>query len=845
MALINFYTKEDEASEYTLDVINHDGTAIDWILKNIPKGQNFSVYKDNLSKEHEISRDYEQISQADEVSVFLLPSGGIVIAGYIIAAILVVVALNAKPAALPNVNRSQQSPNNSLSDRNNRARPNQRIVDVCGKIKSIPDVLSREYSRFVDDIEVRIGYYCVARNNLVIEDIKEGDTSISDIQGSSAGVYGANRSPNDGIPPDIQIGEEINEPVYGVTQSADAIGQVLTASNANTLILTSTTRAFKAGYITSTSQDFTDNFDVGDIVNIVSCYVFLLHPGGGGVFHQFGQLTHLVTEIEPGKITFDITDDPSWDDIVDTENIIDGHGGVPKIEQITDIFVGPFKMTSFKVSKLLVSVNAINGMYKENSGGRSRASVDYNVIYQKLDDTGQPIGQPTTVPQTITGKNSNQKGLTTEIDLGGLTFIQWSVERVTLLDFDFNGTVVDEIKLNSVFGLSNIDKEHFGNVTTIQTKRTNEFLTAATKTPELNCIATELVQKYEGGTFATVYTPNTQATQSLIRLALDPYIGRRVAGELDLDLLVSLQDECETYFSSTNAGQFNYSFDSTSLSAQETFMSIGKAAFITLWREGRVLKGWFESPQSVPSMVFTHRSKQPNAETWNRKRNTSDTKDSIEFIYTDDVTYKKETLFFPTDRSGTNPNRVELPGIKGIELANWHMMRLFNKQKYQEITVDFGATAEGRFVKPQSLISVVKGSRVYTYDGYVVAVNGLDLTLSQDVVFTAGDSHSIILKKRDGSTESILVFETAFKNVVQLLGLPSETIYTDNDALKTEFSFGNEARLDAQLMIAQEIAPSGDQYVKIKAINYSSLYYQNDSDVTGGAFSSGFDSGFS
>jgi predicted phage tail protein len=244
-------------------------------------------------------------------------------------------------------------------------------------------------------------------------------------------------------------------------------------------------------------------------------------------------------------------------------------------------------------------------------------------------------------------------------------------------------------------------------------------------------------------------------------------------------------------------------------------------------------------------MVFTHRSKQPNAETWNRKRNTSDAKDSIEFVYTDEVTYKKETLFFPADRSGTNPNRVELTGIKGKELANWHMMRLFNKQKYQEITVDFGATSEGRFVKPQSLISVVKGSRVYTYDGYVVAVSGLLLTLSQDLVFTPNDGHSIILKKRDGSTESILVFENEFKNVVKLIELPSEEIYTGNDALKTEFSFGNEARLDAQLMIAQEIAPSGDQYVKIKAINYSPLYYQDDGVVTGTAFSNGFDGGFS
>jgi len=849
MALINFYTKKDDASEYNLEVINHDGTAVDWILKNIHKGQNFSVYKDNLSKEHEISRDFEQIKSASEISVFLLPSSAIAVA-YVIAAVLVVAALTIKPAALPNLNRSQQSPNNSLSDRNNRARPNQRIVDVCGKIKSIPDILSREYSRFVDDIEVRVGYYCVARNNLVIEDIKEGNTLLADVQGSSAGVYGANKSPNqkingERIIPDKQIGDLIKEDVFGVTQSADAIGQVLTPNNLNTLVLTSDARAFQDGHITTNSQDFRENFEVGDIVNLVNFYVSV--PDGEEGFDniQFGQLTNTVTEVSETIMRFDISDDPSWGEIDPEHPLILVDSFSTKIEQITDVLIGPFKMTSFKVSRLLVNVTALNGMYKENSTGWSRATVEYAVMYQKLDDNGQPIGVLTTDPQTITGRNSNKKGSTTDIDMGAPAFVEWSVKRVTPLDFDFNGNVIDEIKLNSVFGLINTDKLEFGNVTTIQTKRTNEFLTTATKTPELNCVVTELVQKYDNGAFATEYTPNTQAIQSLIRLALDPYIGRRSKGELDLDLLVSLQDECETYFGTDNAGQFNYSFDSTSLSAQETFMSTAKAAFITLWREGRILKGFFESPQSVPAMVFTHRSKQPNAETWNRKRNTSDSKDSIEFVYTDDTTYDKETLFFPADRSGVNPNRVELTGIKGKEQANWHMMRIFNKQKYQEIIVDFGATAEGRFVKPQSLISVVKGSRVFTFDGYVVAVNGLELTLSQDLVFTAGDAHSIILKKRDGSTESMLVTATEFKNVVTLIELPSELIYTGNDALKTEFSFGNEARLDAQLMIAQEIAPSGDQYVKIKAINYSPLYYQNDSDVTGSSFNLGFDLGFS
>ena len=849
MAIINFYTKKDAETEYNLDVVNYDGSAVGWILSNIKQGENFSVYEGSLSQDHEISRDFERLATTNEVSVFLLPGSGVEIA-YVVAAVLVVATLLVKPAALPNLNRSQQSPNNSLSDRNNKARPNQRIVDLGGKDKMIPDVLSLEYWYYVDDVEQRIGYYCVARNNLLIEDIKEGDTLISDIEGASAGVYNAFNSPNKLAPnnsvPDIIIGDLINEQVHSVTQSPDATGQTLKPNNINTLRLPSGSKAFPTGYITIPDGDdsFINNYQVGDTVNLNNVKIDNDESSENPQILSIGENTHTVTAVEALKITFDISDDSSWGDILlSRERILIRYD--PEVQELTDVLIGPFKMTSFKVNRLLVNVNALNGIYKENSGGRSAATVEYNVNYQKLDDEGNTVGPLITTLESITGKSSAGKGLTTDIDLGGETFVQWSVERITPIDFDFDGSIVDEIKVKSVFGLGNIDKADFGNVTTIQTKRSNEFLTTATKTPELNCIATELVQKYEGnGVFSTAFTPNTQAMQTLIRFALDPFIGRRSVSELDLDLLLLIQSECETYFGDNKAGQFNYSFDSTSLNAQETFMSIAKAAFITLWREGRVLKGWFESPQSIPSMVFTHKSKQPDAETWSRKRKTSDSKDSIEFVYTDDSTYTKETLFFPEDQSGVNPERVELPGIKGLTQATWHMMRTYNKSLYQEITVDFGATAEGRFVKPNNLISVVKGTRVYTYDGYVVATDGLLITLSQDVVFTPNDEHSVVLKKRDGSTESILVFETEYKNVVRLIELPTEAIYTGNDALKTEFSFGNEARLSGQMMVPTEIAPGGDSYVKIKAVNYSSLYYSGDSDQPERAFSSGFNEGF-
>jgi hypothetical protein len=851
VAIINFYTRQPDSKEFDLDVIEHDGTALSWLLANIEQGENFKVYEGDINRENEITEDARRIHESTEISVFIAPSADPLTIAVFVVAVLAVVLLAPKIAPPSNVNRNQQSPNNKLSNRNNVPRPNQRIVDVAGKIKSIPDVIQLEFARYENNVEVRIGFYGVARNQLLIEDVKDGDSLISDIEGAAAGVYEPFKSPNNASP-DIQIGDPINEPVVGVYQSSDAIGQTLKAPNSEELELFANTAeiitvANSAGYLEEAtgSTDFAASFEAGDEVDLINIY----STKSQGLF-RIGDLTHTVIAVTKERITFDITGDPSWGDILGGEQdmTVLGQARAFIIKITEENILGKFKVSSIKIDKLLVNVYAQNGMYKEGAGGRQQASVDYDVFYQKLADDGQtPVGPETSVRQTITGRNADEKGITTEIDLVSPTFVQFWLARVTPLDFEFEGNIVDEIKLKDVFGLFDIDKTEFGNITTIQTKRSAVSRATAIRNPELNCIATELVNKYEGaGVFNPALTPNTQAMQSLIRMALDPNIGRREQAEIDLDMLLATQAEIELYFQIGEAGQFSYSFDSTQISAQETFFLIGQAAFTTLWREGRVLKSLFEKPQTVPSMVFTHRSKQPGAETWNRKVSGTDKKDSIEFIYTDDKLHTQETLYFPANRSGVNPLRVEMPGVKGLSQATWHMMRRYNKLLYQEIDVDFGATQEGRFVKPKRLISVVKGSRVLTSDGYTLDVTGLLVTLSQEVSFAPGDDHFLVLKQRDGATESVLVTETENKRVVQLGQLPSEAIYTGNDSLKTEFSFGSESRLSGQLMLPEEISPTDKSYVKIKAINYTDLYYADDPvqpELT--AFSSGFDSGFS
>jgi hypothetical protein len=871
LAIITLYKRDEESHEYQGEEIAFNGFAFEWIVENISKGENFAVYDGAICDENEISKT-DKMKTSKSVSIVMLPAGTLAIA--VVVALVVsaaVVLLTPKPDALGNVNRQQGSPNNELSNRRNRARPNQRIVDFVGESESIPDVIQKEFARYnASKREERIGAYAVGRKRLDIARLRDADNLISDTIGSQAQIYYPFKSPNNSAPDVVVNPNEplINENVVGVYQSTVAIGQTLKAPAVVTFDIGSngTIAVDKAGgfaWIIDPDMTYTD-YPIGSKIELSDVWIELepatpslasanLHLGTSGDLevsgNAFGQLEFLIN-LAPEflEIPLDYTNYA----ILEEKNA-NPTGVPPNITILTPEVISPevfdgdtYKITSVKVDRLLANIYCPNGLYKRSSGDKENVRVGFALAYWRLTKNSlgeyNRSGSLQIVDGELTDKTDDQIGYTIEVDLGAATYIEWYVYRTTFEDVDYNGTVVDVIKLKDLFGLYDIDRTDFGDITMIQTKRTQVEQVTAIANPEVNCIATEMIYKYlGGGTFDTVLTKNTQAMQSLISKALDPKIGRMTVDELDLELLLQTQSEIETYYQNIKAGQCSYSFDSTNTTAQETFTLIANAVSCILWREGRLLKSWFESPQSIPQMVFTHRSKEPNSETWNR--NFKQDKDGVSFKYIDEVTYNQEVLIHPP--GALNPKTFEVPGIKGIELATWRMKREWNKLVSQRVTVDFTAKEEGRFVKPNRLISVVKGSRVGSTDGYVMNVNALTIELSQEVEFTAGDDHFIIFKKRDGSTQSIQCTETAIKRIVNLLFAPSEALYTGNSALKTEFSFGNEARLSGQLMMPQTIDASEKNSTRISAVNYSDDYYKNDPDqIIQSAFSAGFSNGF-
>lgn len=157
---------------------------------------------------------------------------------------------------------SAPSSNNSLSDRSNKARPNSRIPDIFGQVRSIPDLIAMPYRVYENNVEIEIAYMCVGRGEYELDDIRDGDTYLSSIAGAGATFYGPNSSPNSGSP-QLQIGSSITQDLYSAVKLNEVNGQTLKPPNSNAIKGSGNIRFNTPNIIEGAGVDFTDKFEEG------------------------------------------------------------------------------------------------------------------------------------------------------------------------------------------------------------------------------------------------------------------------------------------------------------------------------------------------------------------------------------------------------------------------------------------------------------------------------------------------------------------------------------------------------------------------------------------------------
>lgn len=850
MALILHYTRNEDG---TFDRKRYNVPPMEYVVANIPDGVPVRIYRGEIGDDTDVTENFEALKEDDVFHIIEGAGGGGGFLGKLLDPLGVLkfvtklISPSQKTPKTSLANQQAESPNNSLTDRNNKPRPYERSYDICGRVQTIPNDLMTTYKVFNDaGVVVEYGYYDAGRGYLDIkaEDITDGDTKVQEITGTSVAVYAPFTSPNNTNTPQLLVGDPINQNLYITIASNEVDGAVLKAQN-DIRVNPSDTGEISLQGATGVVRDntgdsaFSEILSVGDIAvfnlilvkdvaNVSGSYTvtyvddFEVRVAAGGMLSEWQKLPSGFTPLTQGT--------EAW---ISPSNTYD--------KSLTDWTT----LNRLEVERVVANIAAANGMYKDN-GSKLRTSVTVELQYQLLDETGVPYGDVYSKQAVISGRSADYTGVTIYADLPMRSKVRVRARRVTDLDLSFEGTVVDEVSYINLYGQVRDTTPHYGNRTTVHSARKQTPRAAEIKQPQLRMIATEMVYKYLGnGVFDTVMTPNTQAIQSLIRLARDPAVGNLNLTTSNMDKLLATQTEIENYFGNAEAGQFCYTFDDYKMTMQDIISTIADAIFCTPYRKGQDILLDFERPRMGPEMVFTHRSKTTASEKWTRTFNDAQVYDSLKFSYIDPDTNVKETISIPAE-GGVNTETYDSKGIRNYRQAYWAAYRRYQKNLLKKVTVSFTATEEGVFVLPGRAISVVKGSRVAPQDGYVVAVNGLTLTLSQPVTFTPGDDHSLILKKRDGGVQSVAVVPGSHDREVVMLSAPQEAIYTGNSALKTEFSFGNEARHNAQMILVSTVDPGDDRTVKITGVNYEADFYKYDGVAPfGSGFSGGSSNGFS
>lgn len=197
------------------------------------------IFEGQPSLENEITGDFEAIWYASAPEYVVLETPGeaagltAFAAQFLVTAALTVaqIIMAPTPQALPNVNRTQQSPNNALGARENQVRMLQRVEDIYGAVKAIPSLLMPTYFKYRNNQRIEYSYLCVGRGYYDISDVRDGDTEVGSITGASIAVYRPFHSPNDGTAPQLQIGPSIIDKIVSVRRSVETDGFTLRAEN--------------------------------------------------------------------------------------------------------------------------------------------------------------------------------------------------------------------------------------------------------------------------------------------------------------------------------------------------------------------------------------------------------------------------------------------------------------------------------------------------------------------------------------------------------------------------------------------------------------------------------------
>ena len=360
----------------------------------------------------------------------------------------------------------------------------------------------------------------------------------------------------------------------------------------------------------------------------------------------------------------------------------------------------------------------------------------------------------------------------------------------------------------------------------------------AVKERKLNMLVTRKLPLRIAGTsdFTTELSATRHAADIISFVCMDRKIGNRPKAQIDFDNIYQTINQVQTYFGTADAVRFDYTFDKDNLSFEETLSTIASSVFCTAYRRGNTIKLSFEKETDLSTLLLNHRNKIPGSETRTVNFGLVGDNDGVEYEYVSPEDDAIVTMYLPADQSARNPKKVQSVGVRSKLKAHFHANRIWNKIRYQNMTVECEVTQEAAVLVHMDRVLIADNTRPDTYDGEVVEQNGLVLTLSQPLPNeNISINYSFLVQHIDGSVETLNIVGRTSQYSIQLADAPRLPLAT-NDKLFAKATYWlvrkNEKRPTAFLLTEKD---TSDNFTfTVKAMNYDARYYANDSDFKNG-----------
>lgn len=818
------------------------------------------------------------------------------------------VLLTPKPE-IPDVgNRKQQSATNSLSASSNEPRVNERIDDIFGFLrKHTPPLWQYPYRIGINNQEAEIMLLCVGRGkyDIDLQKVYDGDTPYFRIPNSKLNVYEPGSHPGKGSPAQT-LGGLIDQDIGIYRESNDlnatellppndlAIAEVAqwyiaeSSGNATITLLNpedlevdlqdyftvgedillidcfaSTDGPVKTLYRYETSTVVNEDFSTINVSNISGQYEITSVTSNTVTITGFTGFTGIDSQLYTtyydciAATSFTVTSSLilnwQWYETNVANNLSDPVDVTvvthqPDVGQAFSNVVGPISIPTGS-SKVLVNLTSAAGFYKLYKNNERSITANVNIVVEELDVNGDPTGNSVPLDYEYVSNPDNVRYSVYQTVEIAVPYDNARIyaRRTTNRDKNDNVSNADKIEWTLLYSFEPIDVTNidFGDVTLMHCLVPSNSQSRLVKDRKTNLDLTRKITQYLGGGLfgPTESYATDDFSQIMIHTALDPFNGRLGISQINADGFLLLKQQIIDYFGDDIMTRFGYDFDDTQVAYDDMYTIITNVVNCIPYTQNGIYDAFFERRQDTSTMQITHRNKLPDSETVD---DNFDIKyDGVELTYRDRETGISEVIYVPSDRSATNPERLELPGCTTELQAYRRALRLYYKQIYQIKNVQFDVDEFGRVIVPGQRIDSPDGTRfVYRsdntdgyriYDGEVVEVNGLALELSEPVTFVDGEDHYIQFTDTTGNNSELILCTPGSDDFEVILSqLPVDTIYDGYERDKTKFTFCSEQVRESIALIPQTIESRIDNEQEINtvsSINYDARYYQGDTET--------------